>query len=851
MGKKKTKVILPPELPPEIADEDVEVSDEDVKFVEENRKYAGFLKTLDTKSITKHVTRVAGQKDDAVEELYEKRNKKKSLEKDGEEGGVEIDLVDALPVKTLDGKLYYRTVLEVRCKGEEDADENENDGVHESVAKLTKPEKKAKLKKIRKEEKRKAKEHVEVQPEEHELLLSHQAKVLAEMKEELSAEEMSTKKKGKLAELGMALLADPEKNIKSLHEMLQISRDEDPDIVKLGLLSLLAVFKDIIPGYRIRLPTEKECEMPVSKAVKKMRYHESMLLSSYKAYLQKLIVLEKQVSFHHVSIRCMCTLLEAVPHFNFRDNLLAAIVRNISSTDDSIRKQCCAAIKSIFANEGKHRGEVFLCLSFDEDLGKPESLRNEKQDKMDKRKRKKKFDETNKSEENDRKKSRKQLLAKTREEVSADLKAASVAPDVSEQRSLQSETLSAVFETYFRILKGAMEPAEMRPGVNTSNSHVRVGAHPLLAPCLNGLGKFSHLIDLDFMGDLMKCLKTLASCAENTDAPPENCLTVSECLRCCIVAFKIMRNNLDALNVDLHEFYVRLYNLLLEYRPDSCSYSVLVFPVFYLHALYLKCFLASVQFCQQFSARKGDVLAEALKIMLCEGRQHDMQRAAAFIKRLATSCLSFGSAEAMAALVTLRSLLQKNVKCRNLLENDAGGGSVSGSVAKYQPFASDPNQSGALASVLWELSLLSKHYHPTISSAAAGIASMSAAPNQVYVAMTSPQQALIDLSLENESFDLKGNLRTSIRKRKKTSKPSLPPSDEPTQYSKDDEGLKVRFTEHFNMLRDIAENKRLRREMNRVESSLRLYDEYKNLKKEKQEGPKTRTRKKSARVPES
>lgn len=109
----------------------------------------------------------------------------------------------------------------------------------------------------------------------------------------------------------------------------------------------------------------------------------------------------------------------------------------------------------------------------------------------------------------------------------------------------------------------------------------------------------------------------------------------------------------------------------------------------------------------------GEVLAEALKIMLCEDRQHDMQKAAAFVKRLATSSLCFGSAESMAgrlsirnmfvgnklsiylvkdfsrlfpfesfaALVTLKHLLLKNVKCRNLLENDAGGGSVSGLIA--------------------------------------------------------------------------------------------------------------------------------------------------------------------------
>ncbi|RZC54137.1 hypothetical protein C5167_012986 [Papaver somniferum] len=66
-------------------------------------------------------------------------------------------------------------------------------------------------------------------------------------------------------------------------------------------------------------------------------------------------------------------------------------------------------------------------------------------------------------------------------------------------------------------------------------------------------------------------------------------------------ASKVMRSNLDALNVDVHEFFIQLYNLMLEYRPDRIQ---------------------------------GEVLAEALKTTLFEGR-HDMQRAPAFIKRLA------------------------------------------------------------------------------------------------------------------------------------------------------------------------------------------------------------------------
>jgi len=45
------------------------------------------------------------------------------------------------------------------------------------------------------------------------------------------------------------------------------------------------------------------------------------------------------------------------------------------------------------------------------------------------------------------------------------------------------------------------------------------------------------------------------------------------------------------------------------------------------------------------------VLAEALKIMLCDDKHHDMQKTAAFIKRLATFSLSVGSADSMAGML--------------------------------------------------------------------------------------------------------------------------------------------------------------------------------------------------------
>uniref|UniRef100_A0A7N0UTD6 Nucleolar complex protein 3 homolog n=1 Tax=Kalanchoe fedtschenkoi TaxID=63787 RepID=A0A7N0UTD6_KALFE len=828
---KKHKVILPPDLPPEVSDDEIDVSDEDLDFVRKNKDYAGFVSALDTKSITRHVSRVADMKEDELEALYEKRRMKKSMaDNNNEKSGVQVDPSNALPIKNFDGTLQYITVdRTVKQEEAETVDSEKNGDAIEGMVRLTKADKRAKLKKAKKDTKKKGKEHDEREIQDSQA--TAQADVLAEVKEDLTAEELTESKKRRLAELGMALLSDPESNIKSLKEMLQLSKDSDSDIVKLGLLSLLAVFRDIIPGYRIRLPTDKELEMKVSKVVKKTRFYESTLLSSFKAYLQRLIALEHDIPFQHVVIRCLCSLLEAVPHFNFRGILIKAVVENIGSADDVVRKLCCAAIKSLFTNEGKHNGEatveavqhianhvkindcvlhpdsieVLLSLTFDEDLRKPKISKEDSKPKIKRNRRIRHSQEQNQLPENDRKRSKKEMMTKMKQEVDADYKAASFSIDVEERKRMQSDTLSAVFQTYFRILKHTMLSLKSRTEDHVDLNAGVSGVHPLLGPCLDGLGKFSHMIDLDFMKDLMKYLNILAASGSNSSISMEqkhtNGLTVSERLRCCIVAFKVMRSNLYALNVDLHDFSVQLYNLILEYRPGR---------------------------------DQGEVLAEALKIMLCEDRQHDMQKAAAFIKRLATFSLCFGCPESMAALVTLKHLLQKNVKCRNLLENDAGGGSVSGSIAKYQPFASDPNLSGALASVLWELDLLSKHYHPTISTIASSITTMNTNPGQVYLsAATSPQQAFIDLSLEHQSFLPTNDGKPSSQKRKRATGYIDHSSILLSTHDMDEDKVCKKLRAHFTLVRDIKENEAMRRELNRTTKSLQLYEAYKKQRKKK------------------
>lgn len=62
----------------------------------------------------------------------------------------------------------------------------------------------------------------------------------------------------------------------------------DNIIRKLALLSQLAVFKDIIPGYRIRPLSEKEKAEKVSQMVQRTRDFEQGLVGVYQSYLRTL-----------------------------------------------------------------------------------------------------------------------------------------------------------------------------------------------------------------------------------------------------------------------------------------------------------------------------------------------------------------------------------------------------------------------------------------------------------------------------------------------------------------------------------------------------------------------------------
>ena len=98
----------------------------------------------------------------------------------------------------------------------------------------------------------------------------------------------------------------------------------------LALLSLVAVYKDIIPGYRIRQLTELEEAEKVRDEVKRQREGEKMLVKAYRGYLKSLETeVKARSALASLCLKCMCDLLVAIPHFNFGENIMGVLVGRV------------------------------------------------------------------------------------------------------------------------------------------------------------------------------------------------------------------------------------------------------------------------------------------------------------------------------------------------------------------------------------------------------------------------------------------------------------------------------------------------------------------------------------------
>lgn len=81
----------------------------------------------------------------------------------------------------------------------------------------------------------------------------------------------------------------------------EATRGRRVQVQRLAVLSLSSVFKDILPGYRVRDLTDAEEGVQVTKAVQKLRDYERTLAKAFQSYVKLLrsMLSSKASSLNH------------------------------------------------------------------------------------------------------------------------------------------------------------------------------------------------------------------------------------------------------------------------------------------------------------------------------------------------------------------------------------------------------------------------------------------------------------------------------------------------------------------------------------------------------------------------
>uniref|UniRef100_A0A672FIN5 Nucleolar complex protein 3 homolog n=1 Tax=Salarias fasciatus TaxID=181472 RepID=A0A672FIN5_SALFA len=550
----------------------------------------------------------------------------------------------------------------------------------------------------------------------------------AESMEGLTAEEREQRraqkiqeKKLRIAALGSAVISDPISNVKRVKELRGMLMEADPSVAvtvrKLVMVSLMEIFKDVAPTYRIRPLTEDEKTTKVKKETQQLREFEEILVSQYKFYLEDLeqiikdwkqqkkkrrqaVNLQSYGGLAAVAVRCLTELLLALPHFNFHNNIIVLLVPLMNDVSD----MCCDAFRKLFVQDklgAASLATVRVISGLVKSLSysvRPEVLqtllslriREVKKD-IEATKPTKKFMNYQEKKKNLSRMQRK--WKKAEEKLDKELLEAEASENKEHKLKLHTETLNMVFLVYFRILKKAHRSA-------------------LLPAVLEGLANFAHLINLEFFDDLLNVLQNLIQSGD---------LSNQESLHCIQTVFTILSGQGDVLNIDPLTFYQHLYRMLPRLHAGASNDDVIIV---------LRCL---------------DTMLTRRK------KQVTLQRAMAFVKRLSTLSLHLLPDASVGILAATRAALHSFPKCDFLLDNEIQGSGF------YLPELDDPEHCNAQNTALWELHTLQRHYHPVVRLFAAhlsrGAPSEGSAALNVELSRRAPVELFRDYSLKDMTFN--------------------------------------------------------------------------------------------------
>jgi len=416
--------------------------------------------------------------------------------------------------------------------------------------------------------------------------------IVEEVEDKRPLKEQVLEAKEELARIAGLISEDPEENIGLLKNLAKIGSSKHTPIKLLAMATQVAVYKDIIPGYRIRPLSEEDLKGKLSKDVKRLRNFEQTLVVSYQDYINMLARMAKRTprdgdvqsnsALRSTALSCACTLVTAVPHFNIRKDLFNILVTKVASRevgDNTVR--CNAALTALFENDDDGNASLeavtLLTKMFKaKDFNIHESTLNtflslrllseysyrastERIDKEDDTGEAPSFVKKQKREFRT-KKLRKTL--REEKEIQKEMKEADAVVGHEERDKNQSEMLKMVFVAYFRILK-------MRK-------------NNLMGAVLEGLARYAHLINQDFFGDILEALRDLIAQQDGQDEELTEGLDDEttqrdksrESLLCIVTAFSLLQGqdihkSATALHLDLSFFTKKLYNTILPLSLDA------------------------------------------------------------------------------------------------------------------------------------------------------------------------------------------------------------------------------------------------------------------------------------------
>uniref|UniRef100_A0A336M7G6 Nucleolar complex protein 3 homolog n=2 Tax=Culicoides sonorensis TaxID=179676 RepID=A0A336M7G6_CULSO len=490
--------------------------------------------------------------------------------------------------------------------------------------------------------------------------------------------------KFKIGVLCSGILEKPEEKIKNLTILMHMIDEKNKEgrvnfftIRKMSILSLMEIFKDIIPEYKVGvvdLETQK-----VKKITLQRVNYEKDLLGYYKRFLTKMERLtsklkvkrfqtlkasKQDIILAELAVQCLCELLSEHPYFNYSTNVAQLLVALLNTQNENIRSNVYKCFTGIFKNDKRLDLTRHIVRHINNLIKKNQNvvhveliscllslqIKNINLDAEKENEIKQKKLEQHKSRVinlSKREKKRKKKLA----DLERELLETKAEENKQTKNSKLVDIMKLTFTIYFRILK------------QNPNSK-------LLSVTLEGLAKFAHMINIEFFSDLIEVLYKLL---QNGD------LGYREQLHCVQTVFTILSGQGEVLNIDPARFYSHLYKNLLEVHAGK---------------------------------NHGDAESILMTVenVLIKRRKHITHlRYLAFLKRLMILSMQLLHNGSLGCLSIIKTALQLNNRLDVLLDTEQHVGS-----GRYDPNIEEPEFSNANCTNFFEISLMSKHYHPTV-----------------------------------------------------------------------------------------------------------------------------------------